>query len=351
VKRYRYFTQENLAGLREKLQTIGPKTDDLLLKYVAHRFANPTAKEYAHHGFARRIQTLSRCIYNVFKIVPPGTVKIPSKERLHDAQINIQAAIGNSSGCVDNLAWVWVHEHGLAQSIDRTQVGLRKHNKKVRDTLSAELRAYLDSLEGWFGYLIDYRDALAHRIPVYIPPGGVRPKDHDKAKELEERKTTALNALLPYEYERLEAAQMKLLVFQPLVCHSFTEMPAPFAFHPQLICDFLTVEQLGERMLTELSSVVGRRALRRSATSRPPLCAAYTFIARAAPERTRRPLCAGTFKPPNPLTTPRPVAGPSALSHPASRADSRICEANVSPIPASGREPPPGASSPPRHCS
>jgi hypothetical protein len=249
----RYFTREFLVQLREKLQTIGPRTDRLLLKYTSHPFADPRAREYAHHGFARRIQTLSRCIHNVFKVVPPGAVKIPSKTRLHDAQINIQAALGNTYGCVDNLAWVWVHERGLAQRVDRRQVGLRKHNKAVRDTLSAEMRTYLDSLEGWFEYLVDYRDALAHRIPVYIPPGGARPKDHDKAKELEERKTAALKALRPYEYERLNAEQMKLFVFQPLVCHSLTEMPAPFAFHPQLISDFLTIEQLGEKMLAELS--------------------------------------------------------------------------------------------------
>jgi hypothetical protein len=238
--------------MREKFQTIGPKTDRLLLRYVAHQFADPKAKEYAHQGFARRIQTLARCIQNVFTIVPPGTVKIPSKTRLHDAQINIQAAIGNTYGCIDNLAWVCVHERGLAQIIDRRQVGLRKHNKKVREILSAEFRDYLDSLEGWFDYLVDYRDALAHRIPVYVPPGGARPKDHDRAIELEARKTAALNTHKPYEYERLDAEQMKLFVFQPLVCHSFTEMAAPYPFHPQLIADFLTVEQLGEKMLAEL---------------------------------------------------------------------------------------------------
>jgi hypothetical protein len=144
-----YFTQKHLVQLGEKFATIGPKTDDLVLKYVAHRFAEPKAREYAHYGFARRIQTLSRCIHNVFKIVPPEAAKIPSKTQLHDVQINIQAAIGNTYGCVDNLAWVWVYERGLAQSIDRRQVGLRKHNKTLRDTLSTELRTYLDSVESW----------------------------------------------------------------------------------------------------------------------------------------------------------------------------------------------------------
>src|SRR5258705_3509371 len=33
----------------------------------------------------------------------------------------------------------------------------------------------LSKLDTWFEYLVEYRDALAHRIPLYIPPGGVRP--------------------------------------------------------------------------------------------------------------------------------------------------------------------------------
>lgn len=247
-----FFTQEYLTELCDKLETIGPKTDRIMLQFVSHQFTDPKAREYAHHGFARRIQTLARCIHNTFEIVPPDTVEVPEKTFLHDAQINVQAAIGNTYGCVDNLAWVWVHECGLAQSINRKQVGLRKHHKQVRSTLSSGFRAYLDSLEAWFDYLVDYRDAFAHRIPLYIPPGGALPKDHDEVNDLENRKIAALNAFQAHEYDRLDAEQSKLFVFQPLICHSFAEMPAPFAFHPQLIADFLTVEQLGEKMLAEL---------------------------------------------------------------------------------------------------
>jgi hypothetical protein len=69
------FTKEHRAALRAKLQTIGPKTDNLLLKFVAHQFVQDKAREYARHGFARRIQTLRRCIENVFKIVSPGVAK------------------------------------------------------------------------------------------------------------------------------------------------------------------------------------------------------------------------------------------------------------------------------------
>jgi hypothetical protein len=245
-----YFTKEQIVRLNAKLHTIQPKSNRLLLKYVEHPFSDPRAKEYAHHGFARRIQTFARCIQNVFRVIPPDAIAVPPKEALHDAQINVQAAIGNAYGCVDNLAWVWVHERGIL--VERREVGLRQPHKKVRETLSPTFCSYLTSLDAWFEYLVDYRDAFAHRIPLYIAPGSFLKKDHEKAQELENQKAAALNAVDPYKYERLNAEQLKLCVFQPLMCHSFNEMVAPCAFHPQLINDFLTVEELGEKMLAEL---------------------------------------------------------------------------------------------------
>jgi hypothetical protein len=101
-------------------------------------------------------------------------------------------------------------------------------------------------------YLVDYRDALAHRIPLYIPPGAVLPEDHNKAKELQIQMEAAVNSFKHLEYEYLLAKQEKLFVFRPVICHSYTEMVAPYVFHAQLIADFLTIEQLGEKMLAEL---------------------------------------------------------------------------------------------------
>jgi hypothetical protein len=65
---------------------------------------------------------LRRCIDNVFRIIPPGAVKVPSKARLYDAQINIQAFVANVYGIVDNLTWIWVYEQTLSDSIPRQHV-------------------------------------------------------------------------------------------------------------------------------------------------------------------------------------------------------------------------------------
>jgi hypothetical protein len=84
-----FFTNEALADINAKAQEVESKKDRLVLKYVGHRYADEKAKEYAHHGFARRVQTIARCIENVFMMVPPDTLDVPPKEKLYDAQINI----------------------------------------------------------------------------------------------------------------------------------------------------------------------------------------------------------------------------------------------------------------------
>jgi hypothetical protein len=134
------FLKKTTNRYRRKYAMIEKKTDDLLLKFAYFPFKNEQSKHYSEQGFARRIQVLRRCIDNVFKIIPPGTVKVPSKARLHDAQINIQAFLANVYGIVDNLAWIWVYERDLSASIPRRHVGLGKENKAVRSSFGYDGR-------------------------------------------------------------------------------------------------------------------------------------------------------------------------------------------------------------------
>ena len=179
----RTLKKQQIADIRAKLATIEDRTNQIILSVTGHRFQNELAREYAQHGFARRVETLRRCIQNIFRIIPPGTVKVPSRDRLYDGQIQVQSFIANVFGSVDNLAWIFVHERGLDAEIPRGHVGLRKANVKVRAASSQEFQTRLDEMERWFGYITEYRDALAHRIPLYIPPGAVLTRDVDKYNE------------------------------------------------------------------------------------------------------------------------------------------------------------------------
>jgi hypothetical protein len=248
----RYYSKETLRKIRVERERIQGKANSLMMQFVGLRCANEQAGEYARHGFARRIQVLARCINNVFKSVPAGTVKVPKRERLLDASISLQAFYTNAYGCIDNLAWVWVHESELTAQVKRTDVGLRKNNTKVRSTFSPELQAFLSTRDDWFEYFAEFRHALGHRIPLYIPPGCVRPKDTDAFNELERRLGAAMAAINGDEYDRLLEEQKKLYIFQPITTHSFKEASGTIRFHQQVLADFLTVEELALKMLGEL---------------------------------------------------------------------------------------------------
>jgi hypothetical protein len=54
------------------------------------------------------------------------------------------------------------------------------------------------------------------------------------------------------EYDRLLEEQSKMLMFQPMMTHSLIEAQRTVAFHGQMLSDFLTIEELGNKMLDEL---------------------------------------------------------------------------------------------------
>jgi len=252
-KRKRYYSAKNIADMKGKLATVGPKADRLMMQFVTFPFTNPRAKEYAAQGFARRIQTLRQCIENVFRLVPPTAHKVPDKWKLRDAGINLQAFIANVYGILDNLAWIWVYERGHAGQIGRKQIGLLRDNKRVRASLPAELRSYLEKMDGkWSDYLTEYRHALAHRIPLYIPPGGVLRSKLDAYNDLTTRMNEAMAKRDFVLSEKISDEQDAMLVFQPLMTHSTSETKGHYPFHVQIIADFLTVEEVGQKVLTAL---------------------------------------------------------------------------------------------------
>lgn len=46
-----------------------------------------------------------------------------------------------------------------------------------------------------------------------------------------------------------------MLIFQPMMTHSLMEAQGLVPFHGQLLSDFLTIEELGNKMLEELKAL------------------------------------------------------------------------------------------------
>lgn len=249
-----YFTNEALTQLAVGYEAIDGKYEDLSLRYLTREYVSERGKEFGQHGFARRLQSLKRCIANVYTLLPPERQESPDSEVRHNVELQIQAFIFNAFGAADNLAWVWVSEKNITKNdgtpLPDGSIGIRK--EKVRASFTAEFQAHLQNYQPWFKYLEEFRHALAHRIPLYIPPYVVTYANEVAYREIETRKADAVYCKDFAERERLTIEQRQLTVFRPWMQHSFFEEARPVVFHSQLLADYNTIDELGRMLLDEL---------------------------------------------------------------------------------------------------
>jgi hypothetical protein len=253
-----YYSDAALKDLAEAYRDLGHKHYELVKGFTTLRIRNPRAQEFARQGFPRRVKVMVRCIENVFEHIPPERTDLPSRDELTEATINIQSFVFNTFGAADNLAWIWVAENGQKRAdgtpIPNRHIGLGPDNLSVRASLSQELQAYLKTLDPWFARLADLRHALAHRIPLYIPPYVITPKDEGAYREFDSKMIEAAGKGDVREYDRLSTEQMRLGRFRPWVQHSFEEGATPVVFHPQMLADFATIHELANKLLGEFAS-------------------------------------------------------------------------------------------------
>lgn len=245
-----YYGLGALKSIEEAYQNIDFEKNDLLLSYTQFNFSSNKAREFANHGFLRRVGILNRCIHNIFSITPPDQVNRISSEEANDVSINLQAFVANVFGCLDNIAWIWVHHKGI--EIEKRQVGLKPKHAKLRDQLPPDFQKIIASFDQWFEYIESYRDALAHRIPLYVPPFSLSPEEGELYNQLENQKWEALKARDLNICEEIENQQDALGRFYPWMQHSFSEAGPPMAYHGQILADWKTIIHLGQTFMIEL---------------------------------------------------------------------------------------------------
>ena len=157
-------------------------------------------------------------------------------------------------GCLDNLAWIWVTERSIKGKnrgqLKKSQIGFRKD--VVQSSFTKDFRSYVDGKSQWLDYLENYRHALAHRIPLYIPPFIITPDKERPFNELETQKEAAARQGDYERYDQLDVEQAKLGRFLPIMTHSiYQNDSAPMWFHSQILADWNTVVQIVDQFLQQ----------------------------------------------------------------------------------------------------
>lgn len=251
-----YFSEEILEKLKASKEDIHTKNYELREKFLGRAYRSARGREFAIHGFCRRLASMVRAIDIVFERLPPELGDIPERTTVTDATIAIHSFVLNAFGCLDNLAWIWVCEKPVlganGNELSSLKVGLGPKCGEVRASFSHEFVAYLASRQAWIdNHLKGFRDSLAHRVPLYIPPYIITPENLTDYARIEEESAEALRSLQLDRYEELQKEQRSLGIWRPWMTHSVTEKSPTAVFHPQLIADFRTIDEFGHQMLGE----------------------------------------------------------------------------------------------------
>ena len=243
------YSEEALAQLNEKFYMLNANHLDMLDKLfpLAQTLNNEKAKEYLLQGVCRRLKTLIHCIKNIFSLFPPDIDERIDSEDLKNVEINLHAFFINISGILDNLAWVYACEKNL--QLNRFEIGLFKES--TLQHFPEQLKNHLtgERIKVWHEeYTKNYRDALAHRIPLYVPPFTLNDEEAEEYKELEQQKSSiSLSDDLDIEqYQHLSEQQDHLGSNCYLFAQSLEENGRPVYFHAQVLADFATVEAIIE---------------------------------------------------------------------------------------------------------
>ena len=244
------YTEEQIGKLEAEYTRVLQGLHELMLQnfFEGQETAHAGVKEHLLYGAARRLGILKRCIENIFSDFPLTASKPLRRDVIYDVQINLHAFFMNLYGIFDNWAWSFVYRHDLLANVGGKH-GVGLFRKGTIRHLPRPLRNYLasETITDWHEkYLKSYRDALAHRIPLYIPPAEFTKEDGERFNELEDKKMELIKAM---EWEKLdELYEEQKNIGRPsfMFLHSFEGEPSkPVLFHPQLLCDGLAVVEFG----------------------------------------------------------------------------------------------------------
>lgn len=244
------YSDEQIAKFEQEYISVCQGLQDLLQQTVVsgQRSEHPRVREHLLHGAGRRISVIKRSIENIFSEFPPSTTRPIDRDKLYDVQINLHAYFMNLYGIFDNWAWAFVFRHDLLEKVGGKR-GVGLFNKNTTRYCPDSLRNYLSSntiIKWRQEYLKSFRDALAHRIPLYIPPTEFTPEEGEHYNHLESLKMELIKGMKWQDLDETYEEQAQIGRPSFVFLHSYEEeFPSPVLLHPQILSDGLAIIEFG----------------------------------------------------------------------------------------------------------
>lgn len=214
------------------------------------------AERYKTFGVTRRLGILSECVENIFNIYPLNSRRNPTDKEISNLTINLQCFIFNLYGVFDDLAIIWAYESKFIEKKDnireisffinkeednknQNNKKIKQNNKKIKqyNNLPESIRNLIENRKDWKKYHMDIRNAIAHRIPIYLA------KKYDSKEDAE-------------RYNNLKTIQDEI-PFSLKIVYSLDNSEDIYVFnlHKQIIIDYKTLEEFIVLFMNELKKL------------------------------------------------------------------------------------------------
>lgn len=165
----------------------------------AEILASKNARRHLMEGFYRRLGILETNRINIREIADPNRTKNLSPYECGDLNLHLNSYYFQMRGSLDNLAWIVHYELALLGTGDESDLPTRRHCNifgrnflKALDKQRPSLKDALSDKRQWERDFKELRDPVAHRIPLYAPPGVINSEnDVERFKELDREGTAA----------------------------------------------------------------------------------------------------------------------------------------------------------------
>lgn len=218
-------------------------------------FKNKKALEHATRGLCHRLTLARANTMNIFQAYSPDREELPSTEEVINMTINFQSFIFNIYGCIDNLAWIWASESEFEHKHAFEIVFSNEKNKlTLIKTLSEDFQKYWELISNKLKHLKNLRDALAHRIPLYVPPYIASQKNIKECSDLEDEIEQVNLSGNKERHKEINDRLKELVFFEPVCMHSPLEGSTPFCLWMECIGGLGLITDICKKLIPEIKN-------------------------------------------------------------------------------------------------
>lgn len=204
----------------------------IMLDLFRAQLINPRAIQYASYGIGRRLLMLRINLIHLFRMCDRPADRPLHGDSGHELSTHLNSFYIHLHGLLDNLAWMMAYELSLFRGVsedkqlDRCKVGLFKpaFQGELNDLSTTD---FLRSKVDWHVATKDWRDPIAHRIPLYAVPCVLTEAEKEKFEQLWQLETDALKQGLVALSEQYHEQKMRLGTYHPIFAHESDVLPTP----------------------------------------------------------------------------------------------------------------------------